>query len=240
MNDGFGSAFKHLTEEVGELGFDGVLYSFYPKPLYVDKNIQPMLHFSDVFAPFVEHYIKNDYGNRDFVLRLAMKGRRKPIDWWHEINAGNVSPEERGVTEEARELFDIQYGLSIPVLSGVYAIAGISVVSRNKDPEYFATLKDSTLKDLKILANEYHGKVLLMKEELQFFIRPLLENLNETKKEVLRHLILGQPLKSIERRYDISEGYAEQVLMKIRRDFGGISRNELLYILGMMNMYEYL
>jgi hypothetical protein len=238
MSGDFDSAFQQLTEEVIELGYDGVLYSFYPKPLYVAKDIQPMLHFSDAFAPFVEHYINNDFGNRDFVLRLAMRGRRKPIDWWHEINAGNVYPEEVGVTEIARELFGIQQGLSIPVLSGIYAIAGISVVSKNKDSEYFATLKGETAKDLEILAKEYHAKVLLMKEELQFFIRPLLENLDVTRKEVLKHLILGKPLKSIGG--DISEKYAEQVLMKIRRDFGGISRNELLYILGMMNMYEYL
>jgi hypothetical protein len=237
MGDAFGIEFQHLTESVADLGFDGVVYSFYPKPSYVNEKIQPMLHFSEAFAPFVDHYMNHDYWKRDFVLRLAMKGRRKPIDWWHEINAGNVSADEQTVTREAREVFSIRQGLSVPVLSGEYAIAGISVMSKNEDPEHFAQLIDDGLKDLEKLATRYHGKILLTKEEIQFFIRPLLESLNDTKKTVLKHLIIGQPLKTIE---GVKERYAEQVVMKIRKDFGGITTNELLYILGMMNFNDFL
>jgi hypothetical protein len=53
----FGEEFVKLTELVSKLGFDGVLYSFYPRPMYMNKKIQPVLHFSEKFNGFVEHYL---------------------------------------------------------------------------------------------------------------------------------------------------------------------------------------
>jgi hypothetical protein len=57
MNNRSGMAFNDLVDTVCGLGYDGVMYSFYPKPVYADKHIQPILHFSDVLSPFVEHAI---------------------------------------------------------------------------------------------------------------------------------------------------------------------------------------
>ena len=68
--------------------------------MYINSNVQPVLHFSDSFAPYIAYYLKNDYGNRDFVLLLALQGRREPIDWWEEIEDGNVTKEEEEVTQD--------------------------------------------------------------------------------------------------------------------------------------------
>ena len=234
------SLFKALEDKINALGFDGVLYSFYPKPMYMNQNIQPVLHYSDRFAPFVGHYIENNYGNRDFVLRLALQGRLEPIDWWQEIEQGNVSPEEQEVTQDARDQFGIQHGLSIPVLFGTFAIAGISVINTNSNRAEFPTRKEASLEALYEIATHYHSEVIKSSKALHFFILPLLESLNDTKRKVLKHLISGKPMKTIEDVYGVKQRYAEKVLLDIRKEFGGISANELIYILGMINILEYL
>jgi len=236
----FGDNFEKLEHQIYKMGFDGVLYSFYPKPMYINSDIQPVLHFSESFNPFVGHYLKNNYGNSDFILRLALMGRRKPIDWWEEINLGNVTEKEMLVTLDAKENFGIHHGLSIPVLFGTFAIAGISVICKNPSIDFYCELKERSMDDLRECANQYHSKVIKYKEELHFFIFPLLEKLNESKKKVLRHLMSGKPMKMIEHQHDITPRYAEKVLINLRQEFGDISTNELIYILGMVNMHEYL
>lgn len=236
----FGTEFLQLEKAIINLGFDGVLYSFYPRPMHINSQVQPVLHFSSQFHPFIEHYIKNDYGNRDFVLRLALQGQSEPIDWWKEIEAGNVSEDEIEVTASARTLFNIQHGLSIPVLSGSFAIAGISVISKNPRRAYFEKLIEKHSSQLFKFADEYHRTIIKSKAELQFFIEPLLSSLSDTKKTVLKHLMTGKPMKSIGTDNDITPRYAEKLLVNIRKEFGNISSYELMYILGMINMHKYL
>lgn len=236
----FGEEFTKLTELVSDLGFDGVLYSFYPKLMYMNSKTQPVLHFSASFAPFVQHYLENNYGNCDFVLRLALTGREKPIDWWEEIHAGNVTPAERVVTEDARQYFGIQHGLSIPVLRGTFAIAGISVFSKHQDQQYFEGLKRTSTEALYNAAKAYHAKITRSREELRFFIYPLIESLISTDKKVLNHVLTGKPMKSIAKELSVTPRYGEKILRKLRKEFGDISTYELIYILGMMNIHEYL
>jgi len=232
--------FDELNFKISEMGFNGVLYSFYPKPMYMNKTIQPVLHYSDSLSPFIAHYIENNYGNSDFVLRLALEGRSEPVDWWHEVHHGGVSRAEKRVTEDARRYFNIQHGLSIPVLFGTFAIAGISVISHNPDEAYFQRLKNKSINKLRKLATQYHSEIIKSTKELNYFILPLLENLTPTKRKVIKHLLSGHPMKRIEEIYGIKQKYAEKVLADIRQEFGGISANELIYILGMINIIEYL
>ena len=233
-------SFENLTDEIKKMGFDAVLYSFYPRPMYLNSMVQPVLHFSEGFSSFVSHYIKNDYGNRDFVLRLASQGRRTPVDWWEEINLGNVTQDEKKVTVDAKENFGIYNGLSIPVFYGKFAIAGISVITKNSGDQYFKDLKASSMIELERLSRSYHYKVTESKEDLRFFIAPLLATFTQKKIMVLKHLLSGEALTEIERHYPISRRYAEKLLLNIREEFGGISTNELMYMLGTINIDEYL
>jgi len=232
--------FSVMEDKINALGFDGVLYSFYPKPMYMNQNIQPVLQHSGSFTPFIGRYVEKNYGNRDFVLRMALQGRTDPVDWWQEIEQGNVSPEEQEVTQDARDNFGIQNGLSIPVLYGTFAIAGISVISSESDKAKFQALKAQSLDSLCDIATNYHSEVIKSTKELHFFILPLLESLNDTKRKVLKHLVSGQPMKTIEDIHGVKQRYAEKVLLDIRKEFGGITANELIYILGMINILEYL
>ncbi|SKA91995.1 Autoinducer binding domain-containing protein [Thiothrix eikelboomii] len=235
----FGREFTDLTAAISHLGFDGVLYTFYPKPMYLCSKVQPVLHYSESFAPFVAHYIKSNYGNRDFVLRLAVQNRKKkPIDWWNEIAAGTVSHEERAVTEDARKNFGIQYGLSIPVLKGAYAISGISVISLNPCPIHFQKLKKAHIHQLFELARQYHARIVNSKEELRFFLQPLLDRLNGTQEKIIKHMLTGLPMKSIPHTSGVTPRYAEKVWSNLREEFGSITTNEFIYLLGMLGMFD--
>jgi hypothetical protein len=171
---------------------------------------------------------------------LALQDWKRAIDWWEEIHAGHVTREERAVTEDGRKNFGIQYGLSVPALRGTFAIAGISVISKNNSLGHFQKLKQAHLAQLFTLASEYHATVINSKESVRFFIQPLLESLNATQKIVLKHVLTGRPMKSIPRTSGITPKYAENVLANIRQEFGKITTNELIYILGMVNIHEYL
>ena len=238
----FGQVFDKLTEDITSCGFEGVLYSFFPRYLYLNEKVQPILHYSDALAPFVDHYLQNNFGNHDFVLRMALEQKtKKPIDWWEEIRAGNVSPEEQKVTNTAKRKFGIHHGLSIPALSGTFAIAGISAVSKNEDLKHFKQLRESCEEKLFKLAAEYHSQMMRSHEEVRFFLTPLLERLNTTQKKVLKHLLSSKPMKAIPDTYQgLSPKYAEKVLYNLRIEFGGISTPELCYLLGMAHAHEYL
>lgn len=236
----FGKDFQKLVAETMKLGYDGVLYSFFPRPMYLNAKIQPVLQYSDSYSSFVAHYLDSNYGNRDFILRLALEGRSKPIDWWEEIDSGNISKEEADVIDDARLNFNIQQGLSIPVLSGSFAIAGISVISISKSREHFQTIKSQSLEQLIQVASAYHTKIITSREDTLFFVEPLLASLNDAKKKVLRHLISNQKVQTFPETTGFSQKYAEKMILEIRKDFGDISTNELLYILGMINVHEYL
>ena len=153
---------------------------------------------------------------------------------------GNVSEAEANVTQDAKQNFGIHHGLSLPVLSGSFAVSGISVVSMSNDIEKFEKLKSQSMAQLEEAASNYHTKIIMSREDMRFFIEPLLGRLNDTKKKVLKHLLSNQPMKTIPETSDISQKYAEKVILKMRKEFGNISTNELLYILGMVHIHEYL
>lgn len=232
--------FISLKKNIKRLGFDGVLYSFFPRAMYLDNKTQPLIHYCNTLNPFVQHYFANNYGNNDFVIRLIDERGIEPIDWWHEINSGNVTKEEKAVTFDARNNFNIEYGLTMPVLSGSFAMGAISVISKNNDLEYFQEIKNNHIIELNELATDYHFYILSSHEKVRFFVQPLFDNLNQTKKNVIKHLISGKPMKTITSKYSISQRYAEKTLINIRSEFGHISTNEFIYSLGVCNIDRYL
>lgn len=140
------------------------------------------------------------------------------------------------MTEDAKNNFSIYEGITIPVLNGSYATAGISVIFMQPERRRFHYLKERHLDTLKKIASEYHIEVFKSKADLCFFLEPLFETLNDTKQKVIEHLLTGAPLREIKDRHQISQRYAEKVLLNLKREFGNITTNELIYILGMMNM----
>ncbi len=233
-------SFDQLVHEVRALGFDDVLYSFIPKPLYSHPKLQPRLHFSEGLASFIDYYIDNHFGNRDFVLRLANEGVVEPIDWWYEIDSGNVSGLEKEVTLAAKNLFGIHHGLSISVPHGKFAICGISVTSNKCDRENFNNLKTSSIERLSELADSYHRLIISQTNEVGFFVSPIVKSLSRKKLMVLQHILSGNPIIDIENHYPISRRYAEKLLIQIKQEFGCKSTYELMYILGTIKLDMFL
>lgn len=227
--------FNSLIKQIKNMGFDGVLYSFYPMYMY-NKKIQPVLHTCGKFTSFAEHYLKNNYGNRDFIMRLALQGQTE-IDWWQEINAGNVNDEEKEVTEDAKHNFGIHHGFTIIIPFYKFAAAAISIISTNDGVDNFQSIKNMHLTVLHKHVNEYHEHVIDSRKMLQLFVNPILDKLNNNAKRVLKHLISGRPMREIP---DISQKFAEKILLGLRDDFGGVTTNQLIHILGIINLQKYL
>lgn len=237
----FDEGFKKLEQKIKSLGFDGVIYSFYPKTFHKSGSLQPIIQFSDSYAPFIEHYIKQDYGNKDFVLRLAFRGNRKVIDWWEEIRKGTVKKEEKIVTYDAKDKFGIHHGLSIPVLKGANAIAGISVISLKPSLKDFQKLKSETLEQLFIYADEYHAEVLSNNNQICYFFESIVEHFDLPKKQILKHILLGNSFKNIDKTApNINPKNAEKIFSNIKKEFGNIKTPQLIYLLGKMNAEKHL
>jgi len=232
----FGEAFSRLCEDTEKLGFDAVIYTFYPKTFHKSLDMQPVLQYSSQFEPFVKHYIENDYANKDFVIRIAFKGSKESIDWWEEIDNGNVREDELEVTLDGRDNFGIQNGITIPVLNGPHAIAGISAITMNSNKAYFERLKSEKLELLIKHAKEYHFNIMSSNCGVFKFIEGIIEHLDEPKKLVLQHLLRNEPMKTVESwNPGLTAKNAETILRAIKQELGNISTNQLMYLLGKMD-----
>lgn len=232
------SNFELLTDRIIEMGFDSVIYTFYPKPMYNDLKLQPVLQYSDKCSDFIKYYLEHGYGNHDFVLRLAMSGVLGYIDWVKTADKIKLTDMEKEVMDVRSSVFGIKNGISFPSFYSTFAIAGLALLS-SKDRDEFDKIKKDNLDELSDLAKSYHTTVM-MTDLKNSFISPMLAKFNSNKKMVMKFLLSGQPLKRISESNNISVNYAEKIVREIRQDFGGVSKSELMYLCGMLNIENYL
>lgn len=231
--------FSALEFEVLNSGFDAVLYTFIPKLSLLKEPLQPVFQFSESYTEIVENYQKNNFGKNDFTIRLVEEGKLAIIDWWNEAEKLTLSKEEQHVVNVTKNKFSISKGITFPTLSNDLGIAGASMISFNKD--YLHKKIDSEiLGHLKICCRMYHDHTMIHQDARYKFILPILQALTIKKKIVLKYLISGQPMKNITEEGDITTRYAEKLLVELRKDFGDISKNRLIYFLGLLNITEYL
>ncbi len=228
--------FQVLEEAVLNTGFDALLYTFIPKLALKSESIKPVFQYSKRYKSFVEHYIEHGYDKHDFLIRLVESGQMGIIDWWEVAETIELSSEEKHINAVARNDFGITRGISFPTLSNDAGIAGVCVIQLNRKVE---PINKEILHYLKACSKVYHDHMIVNQDDRYSFILPILESLTPRKKAVLKHLISGQPMKKIVEQ-DISERYAEKLLLELRKSFGNISKNELIYLLGLLNIPEYL
>lgn len=72
------------------------------------------------------------------------------------------------------------------------------------------------------------------------FVIPLLFDLKPKEVFILRYLASGQHLKNIQDTGEISYSYANNLLKELRERLGGITSNQLMYILGRLDILDYL
>jgi len=231
--------FSTLESEVLASGFDGVVYTFIPKLSRLTASLKPVFLFSEKHADLLEYYQKHDYSRHDFTIRLVEEGKMDIIDWWAEAEKIILSKKEKEVALMEKEYFGITKGITFPTLSSDIGIAGVSIISLKK--EYInKEIDPALLQHLKTYCRMYHDHTMIHQDARYEFILPILDSLTPKKKLVLKHLISGQPMKNITKEADITTRYAEKLLVELRKNFGDISKNELIYYLGLLNINEYL
>jgi len=243
----FEQAFEHFESEVISLGFDGVLYTYIPRML-LDCQFQarPAYHISQEFSPqYMSHYAEARFDRTDPLVKAVSDGISDPISWQGDVckNYMAADPNSAEVIETARN-YGIQNGITIPLLSGKVGIAGASVIS--EETRAFNKLMNSRLKTLTLCTQMFHSLVISNAPYKSEFVKPLLSSLSNTERELLVGLARGQSPGQIAHELGKSEGYLEQVMIKLRRKFSGgnseesplINRNQLLYYAGLLNVLE--
>jgi len=229
--------FAILEQVVKDAGFDAILYTFIPK-LSRLINLQPVFRFSNGYAQFIEHYHKNNFSKHDFLLRLLEEGITDPVDWWEKAALMDLTEEEKHVNNTARHKFGITKGLGFPTLGSNLGLAGVSIISFKKEDEN-RQIEPEIINSLHKNSRIYHDHMMVHQDDRYSFILPLLDSLTPKKKIVIKHLISGQPMKNIEDQ-GVTERYGEKLLLELRKSFGDITKNELIYLLGLLNITEYL
>ena len=230
--------FSALQNEAEISGFDGVAYTFIPKLSRLTESLKPVYQYSESYSDLVDYYQKHNLNRNDFIIRLVEEGRLDILDWGKETKKATLTKEEEKVSKVAKEIFGATKGVTFPTLSNDIGFAGVSVISfdnkfRGKE------VTPEILKHLKKCSKMYLDHTMIHQDARYEFILPILESLTPKKKIVLKYLISGQPMKNITTEADITTRYAEKLLVGLRKDFGDISKNELIYFLGLLNITEY-
>lgn len=234
-----GDKFSILEEEIKDVsGFDGVIYTFIPKLSRLTCLLQPVFQFSESISESIKLYQENNYSKHDYTMRLIENGNTDIIDWFEDAKRLSLSKQERYVNQAMKEKLGITKGYSFPTLGNDLGASGVAIISFKE--EYNTRKLDSALlAQIHHCTRIYHDHITVHQDARYQFILPVLKTLTSKKKIVIKHLITGQPMKTITDA-GVTERYANNLLSDLRETFGGISKNELIYLLGLLNISEYL
>ncbi|HEB63126.1 MAG TPA: hypothetical protein ENJ07_01455 [Gammaproteobacteria bacterium] len=122
-------------------------------------------------------------------------------------------------------------GLSIPTLCTPHEISGASVICCDKDRVYSQLIKDNAA-CVDVLIKFFHNRVQADMDCKKVFIAPLFDDLSKKERQLLKFIATGLPMKAIDSHYDISSGYAKNLLPKICEKLGVKNVHALRYFLG--------
>lgn len=228
--------FRELELAANQLGFEHISYTYVPDLLRrLLTELSPVFKLSSNYrTEFIEHYNQCNFGQHDFTIKRIAQMASEPINWWEEASQRNLSVEEKNIIEVAREDYGLRHGVTIPVFSDGSSIAGVSVTSGEKDP-LFALLYQERVKYMTLIARMFSDRVLQLPQTRAHFLEPFLNLLSATEKNVLMLLSRGDNLKAIASELKLDYKYlANTVISSLRRKFGDIPRDQLLYQAGLI------
>ncbi len=240
--DALDERFKIFEKYVQTLGFEGVSYTFMPE-FYLKDDYQqaPAFMSSELFPrSFIEQYTDDRFDKNDFTVRRIKSKQLRPMDWQMCGRSDELSQEEKNVITTADHEHGIKNAISIPTMSKEVGIAGASIISTVSNTD-FQKLKDEKLETLRLCTRFFHDSTQNQSTSrpARIFVLPLLTTLNPKEIYILRYLATGQSLKNISFTTDIvTYNYAKNVLHELRKKFGGISKDKLMYIIGLFNILE--
>jgi len=243
----FEQAFNVFESQVLKLGFDGVLYTYIPRVLLDTQfHLNPVYHVSSEYRPkYMDHYSEARFERVDPLVQAVHDGISNPISWWGDIckEYMKADSDSAEVIETARD-YGINNGITLPLLSGQSGIAGASIIS--DETSAFGKLLDSRIEKLTLCTRLFHNLVLSHAPYKAEFSKPMLKSLSKTELQLLMGLSRGQSPAQIASQINRSEGYLEQVMIKMRRKLSGvesedipiINKNQLLYYAGLLNILD--
>ncbi len=231
--------FDALERAVGQLGFEHVSYTYVPDVLNrLLGDLSPVFKLSREYpVDFIDQYAACNFGQHDFTIKKIAQGEQTPVRWWD--MAKQLNAMEKNIIEVARQDYGLNQGITIPVFSDGYSIAGVSVTSRDSGSQ-FDFLYQERIRTLTLIARMFSDRALLLPRNRAIFYAPFLNNLSATEKAVLSRLANGAHLKAIASELQLDYKYlANTVLASLRRKFGDVSRDQLLYQAGKMEFEQF-
>lgn len=238
--ESFDECFNVLIKTIQEMGFDGALYTYIPLDLMQPNNGQPIFKVSEAYSSaFIDHYSQANFVDHDFTIRKISQGRTSTIDWWEENRNNRINKNEREVILVAREEYSIRNGLTIPTFSSNREISGVSIISNDSD-QIYTNLVSSHLSNLEYIAKIFHSRIHSDLTCKRIFFYPLLESLSAKEREVIKFISTGLPLKVIEDYYQVTPGYAKNIVVNLCKKLGVNNANQLRYVIGLYRIIDLL
>lgn len=215
--------FDIYAKYIEQLGFDAALYTYFPSS-QLDSTKFPIppirLQTRDFPVDFLEHY------------------EAEHLDWNEYRQKHKLNIEKTKIIAVAKEDYGIKNGISIPIMNRTIGAAGISIISSETDI-VFKKLKNEKFETLITCTQLFHdinySNGMLQQEFVLYFLKIL----STTEIEILRYLASGKHLKNIQDAKITSYKYAANTLCTIRKKFGKITRDKLMYIVGLLDALDY-
>jgi hypothetical protein len=233
--------FQVYEKYLKQLGFDGATYLFAARAQWEAFTSIPavFLHTTAYPTQFLEHYNTERLDQCDFTIRKVLEGDTRPKDWREHEQQAQLSAKEHHVIQLAREDYGIMNAISIPTMLDERGAAGASIISTEKDYA-FQTLKHERLETLRYCTKLFHDINFADSSLPQKFVLPLVTSLKPKEITIIRYLASGAPFKNIEDTTGITYSYATNVLEKLRHRLGGITKDKLLYLIGLLNILHHI
>lgn len=243
----FDEAFAEFQKAVFQLGFDGVLYTYIPRPLINSKFCaRPVYKVSEGYSPdYLSHYADARFDKYDPLIRAVEGGVQRPIDWWGDL-CDAYKRDEKSSQEvmEVSRSYGIKNGVTLPLLSGERGLAGASCISH--DPKVSALFFSETLDALTLRAKLFHTLVMSDACYKDEFVRPLVSAFSQTQLRYMSGLADGKSTGVIASELGTTSRYLEKSMLGLRRKLSGVgddgtatvTRNQVIYYAGLLNILE--
>lgn len=236
--DSMQACFDALSRATEALGFDAVLYASVALGVKPLEDLGPLFFSSCGYSQsFLQHYQEENLAADDFTIKRIGEGKMDTLDWWQQSRSGQLLAAEQKVIDIGRYDYGVTNGFSIPLLSNQHHLAGASVISEEAD-DRFAKLARERLGLQQMMVRMFHDRVYGNIEFRKALYLPLLEQLTERERQVLRLTAQGLPLKQIQQQCNMTPSYAGNVKANLLQKLGVSNGAELSYIAGAHQILE--
>ena len=244
--ENFEEAFSAFENQVIKLGFDGVLYTYIPKIMLESGfALSPVYKVSAGYNPkYLKHYAEARFDRHDPLICAVKDGVKEPIDWWGDVSKKYMASKESEEVIATSRDYGVSNGITLPLMSEEKGIAGASFVT--SESRLFDAIKNEHTQKLKLCTRMFHSMVSSSSHLVGHFIKPILDDLNDTEKAFLKGLARGKTPSQISVELNKSEKYLEQVMLRVRRKLSGstadaapqLNRNQILYYAGLLGLVD--